>query len=169
MDLRQVSDAGKMTLCGLMLAGGGTGSTAGGMKTSMVALLMLVVASGLGLGKGERDGRVPPRLARQVVAYAAAYLVLVTLVTALLCVDRGSRGSFMDCLFEACSACGSVGMSCGLTPALGVLGKSTLIAAMLLGRAGPLVMMAMMGGRREPVVGLRVPLAATAGVSQSGD
>ena len=43
-------------------------------------------------------------------------MLLVALVTMLLCVSCGSRGKFMDCLFESCSACGSVGLSTGLTP-----------------------------------------------------
>ena len=75
------------------------------------------------------------------------YLLFVAVVTLLLCVSSGSRGKFMDCLFEACSACASVGLSTGLTPTLGVLGKSTLIGAMFAGRLGPVLLLwAMMRG-----------------------
>jgi trk system potassium uptake protein TrkH len=141
LDMRQVSDAGKMTLCGLMLVGGSPGGTAGGVKTTVLVLMIAVVAAGL-RGRGNQGGRtVPPGLAQKTVAMASAYLLLVGLVTMLLCVACGSRGKFMDCLFESCSACGSVGLSTGLTPTLGVLGKSTLIGGMLLGRLGPLLLL----------------------------
>ena len=141
LDMRQFSDAGKMTLCGLMLVGGSPGGTAGGFKTTVLVLLIAVAAAGL-RGRGGRGHRiVPPGLAQRTVALAAAYLLMVALVTMLLCVASGSRGKFMDCLFESCSACGSVGLSTGLTPSLGVLGKSTLIGGMLLGRLGPLLLM----------------------------
>lgn len=147
LDMRQVSDAGKMTLCGLMLVGGSPGGTAGGVKTTVLVLMIAVAAAGL-RGRAGRDHRiVPARLAQKTVAMASLYLLLVALVTVLLCVASGSRGKFMDCLFESCSACGSVGLSNGLTPTLGVLGKSTLIGGMFLGRLGPLfLLMAMTCG-----------------------
>jgi trk system potassium uptake protein TrkH len=141
LDIQQLSDAGKMTLCGLMLVGGSPGGTAGGVKTTVLVLLIAVAVAGLRGRAGEYGRIVAPRLAQKTVAMASIYLLLVALVTMLLCVATGSRGKFMDCLFESCSACGSVGLSTGLTPTLGVLGKSTLIGGMLLGRLGPLLLL----------------------------
>jgi len=100
-----------------------------------------VVAGGLRGRTGAGQRIIPPGLAQKAVAMASTYLLLVAMVTMLLCVACGSRGKFMDCLFESCSACGSVGLSTGLTPTLGVLGKSTLIGGMLLGRLGPLLLL----------------------------
>ena len=147
LDIGQVSDAGKMTLCGLMLVGGSPGGTAGGVKTAVLVLLMAVVGAGLRGRAGQNQRIVPPGLAQKTVTMASLYLLLVALVAMLLCVATGSQGKFMDCLFESCSACGSVGLSTGLTPTLGVLGKSTLIGGMLLGRLGPLFLLMAMTSR----------------------
>ena len=51
------------------------------------------------------------------------------------------KGTFMQVFFEACSACGTVGLSCGVTRSLSLFGKAVVIAAMFIGRLGPLTLL----------------------------
>jgi len=51
------------------------------------------------------------------------------------------RYAFIDLLFEACSACGTVGLSTGITPKLQTFGKCVGIFAMYVGRLGPLTLL----------------------------
>lgn len=162
LSMEQLSDGGKMTLCTLMLAGGGQGGTAGGVKLPLAMLLVAAVGAGLRRQRKERGHQGPGSPSTEAesapgpfpkgqaaVTVVSLYLLLVAVTTLLLCVSIGSRGQFMDAVFEAISACGSVGWSTGLTPTLGVLGKSTLIAAMLLGRLGPALLLWRLTGARR--------------------
>jgi trk system potassium uptake protein TrkH len=56
--------------------------------------------------------------------------------------ERNSHFAFLDLLFEAVSALGTVGLSTGLTPALTTAGKWIIIVTMLVGRLGPLTLLA---------------------------
>ena len=142
IDVAELSDAGKLTVCGLMVVGGSPASTAGGMKTVTVVLLILTVWCVL---KRRKELEVHHRsistdLLRRVVTLAVLYAVLVCVVTLLLSVAMRREG-FLDVLFEACSACGTVGLSTGVTGRLNVFGKSVIVAGMFIGRLGPLTLL----------------------------
>jgi trk system potassium uptake protein TrkH len=68
------------------------------------------------------------------------YLALVGFVTLLLAVAHPNT-AFIDVLFEACSACGTVGLSTGVTAQLQVFGKCVVMAAMFVGRLGPVTLL----------------------------
>ena len=125
------------------------------MKTVTAALIVLMVFSALrGRGGVEASGvAVRQELALRAVALAALYLATVAALTLLLSATmRGHR--LIDLLFEACSACGNVGLSTGVTSKLSFLGKHFLMAAMLIGRLGPPVLIASLAAlpqeRRKP-------------------
>lgn len=138
-----------MILLLLMFIGGGACSTAGGVKVSTVAVL---AAEGWSLlrrrwqtyafGHGI-PARVLATAAAVVVVYA---VVLITGIMLLLMVEAHDRphadagGHFMDIVFEAVSALGTVGLSTGVTRDLGDGSRLVLVALMLLGRVGPLAM-----------------------------
>ena len=71
---------------------------------------------------------------------AVLYLGLLAVVTMLLCA-RMPTHSFINVLFEACSTCGTVGLSTGVTRALDLGGKVIVICGMYLGRIGPLTLL----------------------------
>ena len=133
----------------LMFIGGNSCSTAGGVKVSTVAVLAL---EGVSLAKRRWQtaafGRgVPQRVLATAAAVVAVYaLVLVTGIMLLLLLEMHDRphaeagGHFMDTVFEAVSALGTVGLSTGMTGELGDAARLVVIMMMLLGRVGPLAM-----------------------------
>jgi potassium uptake TrkH family protein len=121
----------------LMLIGGGSGSTAGGIKVTTFALLGFVIWSEM---RGERDvavfgRRVDERAQRQAVTIALVGVGLAlggsVLLTGLADLPVGVAA------FETLSALNTVGLSTGVTPDLPVGAQLALTALMLLGRLGP--------------------------------
>ena len=137
VDMGELSDAGKLLMCGLMTVGGSPASTAGGMKTVTLALLLLAAWSVLMRREDVEIYRrsLPRQLVRKAVTLAVLYLLLVFVVTLLLSVAMREE-NFIDVLFEACSACGTVGLSTGVTTRLNLMGKYVVIAGMFIGRLG---------------------------------
>ncbi len=145
IDMAELSDAGKLWMCGLMSIGGSPAGTAGGMKT--VTFAMLIVATYSVLRKrGEAEvfkRSVPSQLMHRAAAIALMYMGLVCVITLLLCVSmrNGSGCKFIDLMFESCSACGTVGLSTGVTRSLTLSGKLIIVAGMFIGRIGPLTLL----------------------------
>ena len=137
VDMSELSNAGKLTMCALMTVGGSPASTAGGMKTVTLALLLLAAWSVLMRREDVEiyHRSLPRQLVRKAVTLAVLYLLLVFVVTVLLSVAMREE-KFIDVLFEACSACGTVGLSTGVTKRLNLMGKYVVIAGMFIGRLG---------------------------------
>ena len=143
IDVRELSDAGKLWLCGLMVVGGSPASTAGGMKTVTVVLLVFMTWSAL-RQRTECDvfrRSIAPEILQRATAIALLYLLLVAGVTVLLSISMREQ-RFIDVLFEACSACGTVGLSAGVTGS-GHYEMTRLVttAGMFLGRLGPITLL----------------------------
>jgi len=122
----------------LMFIGGSSGSTAGGVKTTTAGILIFTVVS---VVKGREDTEVFERRISKEQVYRALAIVVISLlivaaVVAVLTITEDAE--FMDVLFEAFSAFGTVGLSMGITPALTPVGKAIIIATMYAGRLGPL-------------------------------
>jgi trk system potassium uptake protein TrkH len=159
MDVRELSDAGKLWLCGLMIVGGSPAGTGGGMKTVTVFLLATMLWSFLRRREEvETGGRA---IARSLLAKAAAaamlYLGLVALVTLGLTILMRPGYSFLDLFFEACSACGTVGLSTGVTPSLTEPAKAVVMGGMVAGRLGVLGLLLAMAGRARRAGGGPAP------------
>ena len=120
----------------LMLVGGCSGSTAGGIKVGTVCVLMLAVRAGMS-GREEvtlRGRSIPPRRvfdAMTLVFSAAALFIAGTL--ALSVVDAVPM---LDAAFEAASAIGTVGLTTGITSGLSTASGLIVICMMFLGRVG---------------------------------
>lgn len=142
LDMGQLSEGGKLWMCGLMVVGGSPASTAGGLKTATAAVLVLAAISVL-MQRSETEAfrrSLSSLLLRRAVTFAVLYLILVFAVALVLTVAlRGER--LIDILFEACSACGTVGLSTGLTGRLGLAGKFVVMVGMFVGRIGPLTLL----------------------------
>ncbi|SFE21998.1 trk system potassium uptake protein TrkH [Paenibacillus catalpae] len=127
----------------LMFIGGSSGSTAGGIKTNTFAVLIMTVYA---IVRGREDVEIyKRRLATDFILRALAVIIIslgVVLICAILLTitERHTNHNFMDILFEATSAFGTVGMTLGLTGKLTTAGKLVIIATMFIGRLGPLTL-----------------------------
>ncbi len=124
-----------------MFIGGSPGGTAGGIKTTTIAILALSFRS---LARGRRDvevfsRRVPEETLLKAIAVTLLGGILVLVCFMLLLVVESNHG-YLDVIFEAVSAFGTVGLSRGLTPALTPLGRLIIILLMFVGRTGPLTL-----------------------------
>jgi trk system potassium uptake protein TrkH len=137
-DLGAMSGSGRALIVILMLIGGSPGSTAGGMKTTTVAVLFANACAVFGR---RRDALLFDRRIEDEAVRNAATLLLVYLTLALsgAWVISALEGiPFEPCLFETASAIGTVGLSLGLTPGLGLTSHLILILLMFFGRVGTL-------------------------------
>ena len=135
-DQAAMTDAGKAISVFLMLIGGSSGSTAGGMKTVTLGLIVIYTLS---RARGRNHVTIFKRsIAQDQVADALTIFVLMMALSFFggiaLSVDAGS--SFLDGLFEAVSALATVGVTANVTRALSPLGQMLDIVFMFFGRVG---------------------------------
>lgn len=140
IDLTRFGEAGHSIIILLMLIGGSPGSTAGGMKTTTLAVLFMTLFA---VFKRKEDtecfGR---RIEEGTVKYAAAILLmyLTLFLTGGILISCMENLPVLTCLFETASAIGTVGLTLGITPGLGTLSRLILITLMFLGRVGGLTL-----------------------------
>ncbi|MGN0438219.1 MAG: TrkH family potassium uptake protein [Lachnospiraceae bacterium] len=140
VDLTLFSEAGQTIMILLMLIGGSPGSTAGGMKTTTVAVLFMTLYS---VFKRKEDtecfGR---RIEENTIKYASTILLmyLTLFFTGGILISCIEGLPVLTCLFETASAIGTVGLTLGITPDLGTISKLILIILMFLGRVGGLTL-----------------------------
>ena len=124
----------------LMLTGGSPGSTAGGFKTTSLAVVFLTVRAVY----SKRDGvttfgrRIPQDVLRSAVAIIVMYMTLFLAGAVIITLVEGLPLSMV--LFECASAIGTVGLTLGCTTGLGPLSQVILIVLMYFGRVGGLTM-----------------------------
>jgi potassium uptake TrkH family protein len=124
----------------LMFIGGASGSTAGGIKVTALALLTLMVIAEM-RGRTEVTAfrrRIPAAAQRQALAVALSAIVLVT-VSTLLFMALTPYGLDTS-LFEVVSAFATVGLSTGITADLPASAEAILTVLMFIGRVGPLTL-----------------------------
>lgn len=120
----------------LMLVGGSSGSTAGGVKTVTVGVILLATWS---TARGRSDVRVMRRtIPQRAVSSALALFILVLAISMFgalfLCVTDGV--SLENAVYETISALCTVGLTTGITPALSAASQIVLIVLMFFGRLG---------------------------------
>lgn len=151
-----LGEATKFLLILLMLVGASPGSTGGGIKTATLAVLAVLARTMIRGGSHVQVfGRAIPEAVRhRAVAIVILFGMSVLLWTFALSVTEECR--FIDVLFESVSAFATVGLSAGLTRGLSNIGRLAIIAAMFMGRVGPLTI-ALALGRRRPSVEFQYP------------
>lgn len=140
VDLTSLSEQGKYITVVLMLIGGSPGSTAGGMKTTTIAVLFAAAVSTF--CRKEQTHFFGRRISDGVVKNAATILLmyLVLFFFGGLAISMIEGLPMLICLFETASAVGTVGLSLGITPGLGTLSRMILILLMFFGRVGGLTL-----------------------------
>lgn len=151
VDLAALNGGSKLLTICLMLVGGSPSSTAGGFKTTTLAVLLLSVRSGFqGNSEVHCCGR---RIPQQVIVRALMVTVLYGFVflAAGLCISQLEPILLSEALFECASALGTVGLTLGVTTQLCTASKVILILLMYLGRVGGLTLFyAVSGGTTRP-------------------
>ena len=141
VDQATLSDSGTIISDVLMFIGGTAGSTAGGLKTTTFAVLVLTVVTIL----RRRDEivvfkrKIGDKSIKSACSIAFVYLAAVITSSILICAIDGFTLS--DTVFEVISAVGTVGLSKGLTGTLGIASRYIIILLMFAGRIGGLSFM----------------------------
>ena len=152
-DTAALTDGSKLLTIILMFIGGSPGSTAGGIKTTTLVVLLLCVHSNIKQTYGINIfGR---RLENDAVKRAGTILTinLLLAVTASLAIMAIQPLGFSDILFETFSAIGTVGMTTGITRALHPISRCIIILLMYCGRIGSLSFaLAFVQSKRKPHV-----------------
>ncbi len=138
--LESLSGAGSMLLIVLMLIGGSPGSTAGGMKTTTAAVLLANVSAVFRRKKSVVlfGRRIEDNTVRNAMTLFTMYLSLPMIGAVII--SAAEDLPIGTCIFETVSAIGTVGLSLGVTPSLGLCSHLILILFMFLGRVGGLTM-----------------------------
>ena len=135
-----MTDSGKVVSMLLMLVGGSSGSTAGGIKTVTIMVLFLFLWSRI-----RRKGSLcvfKHTIPRELVldAMTVSAIIIGLAVFGGLFISATSAVGFMDGLYEATSAIATVGLTTGVTTSVGVPAQIMLIIFMYFGRVGVLTL-----------------------------
>lgn len=134
----QLEDATTAILLVLMFIGGGSLSTASGIK--VVTFMVLILATYGYLRRDEQVYVFKREIAKDTISKALALTMISLVVTwlAIFILLLSEQASMADIVFEAVSALGTVGLSRGLTGHLSTSGEFIIIFLMFMGRLGPL-------------------------------
>lgn len=137
VDLNQLSNASIFLMILLMFIGASPGSTGGGIKTTNFFIMIYAIVSVL---KGREEVVIWNRTINRhqiLKAFGTAIIYFLILSIGILLLFHHTKFPFKETLFETVSAIGTVGLTLGLTPMLGVQGKMIIISLMFIGRLGP--------------------------------
>lgn len=134
-----------------MFIGGGPGGTAGGVKTTTAAVLLLSI---LHIVRGAPRVTVFGRHIGERTRHRAAAVVLLasgTVIAAVMALQLTQSVTGVEALFEVISALGTVGLSMGATLRLDEIGKMIIMGCMFAGRVGGLSLLMFMSQRNLPL------------------
>ena len=138
VDQGQLTDAGKAVSIMLMLVGGSSGSTAGGVKTvTMVVLVLFLAARARGRSTVSVFKRTIPD-SQVLDAMTIVSIVVGLAVVGAVFISATSLVSFVDAAYEAVSAIATVGLTAGATTNLSIPAQLLMILYMYFGRVGVL-------------------------------
>lgn len=150
INISKMSETSKAVMILLMLIGGSPGSTAGGMKTTTFTVLILnaIATFRSQENAGAFGRRLEYHVIKNAVTIAMLYFTLFFCGGIAISVYEGLP--LLDCLYEAASAVGTVGLTLGITPGLHIFSQVVLIILMYLGRVGGLTLIyAVFSGRNK--------------------
>ncbi|MCR9216191.1 MAG: hypothetical protein NXI14_03210 [bacterium] len=142
----ETGEMGRLALLALiftMFLGGSPVSVAGGIKMMVFAILAFTVWSNIrGQSVTTAFGRtIPDALVRKSATIVVLFLLLLLISTGVLAVSEPDL-SLTQVLFEATSACSTVGLSTGITDELSPVGRATILVSMFIGRVGVFALLA---------------------------
>ncbi|TPE42594.1 TrkH family potassium uptake protein [Pontibacter mangrovi] len=136
----------------LMFIGGSPGSTAGGIKTTTFAVILIAVSATV---RNKRNMEIGRRTIPHSVAYKAfsvfTFAAVLNIIFIFILSISDSQFDIMKLAFEQVSAFATVGLSTGITAGLSDVGKSVIILSMYLGRVGTLTLALALSTRASSV------------------
>lgn len=135
-----ITDLTKIITVILMFIGGSPGSTAGGAKTSTIAVLFLVAFQTM---KGKNEFSLfKRRIDKQQVITSLSLVVMMAtiLCSATIIIALMQPFHYIDILYECTSAIGTVGITAGITTSLNAISQLVIISLMFFGRVGLLTL-----------------------------
>lgn len=157
IDVAAMTESSKILNVILMFIGGSPGSTAGGVKTTSMVVMLMYIWSNL---RGEHGCNIFGRRISDDVIKKASLVFCINLfmaVTAVMVMCAIEPVSSMDAAFEIFSAIGTVGMTTGITRDLTVTSKLLLALLMYCGRIGSMTF-ALSFTERKKVPPVQLPL-----------
>ncbi len=140
-DYGLISGPGRTLTIVLMMIGGSPGSTAGGIKTTSLAVMF---ANARAVFYRKKSATLFGRRLEECSVKNASTLLMIYLVLSIAgasVISAIENVAMGDAIFETVSAIGTVGLSLGLTPTLGMVSHIILILLMFLGRVGGMTLM----------------------------
>ncbi len=147
--LDKLSASGTVLMSFLMLIGGSPGSTAGGIKTTTIAVMIIELAA---VARGHKDTvvfkrRLEDDTVKRAGAIISVYTAAVIIAVSLICAAESLP--LQAVLFEVASAAGTVGLTVGITSTLSPLSHIILMLLMFAGRIGGLSLVIAFAERKE--------------------
>jgi trk system potassium uptake protein TrkH len=152
VDTAALSSSGSLLTMLLMFIGAAPGSSAGGIKISTFAVMILALSA---YSRGREDvdvfrRRLEPRLVRRAFCSALFYFMLAMAGVFIICLFQPF--ALKDVIFEALSALGTVGLSTGITQNLNPISRLVIILLMYSGRIGSLTVIISVSERWKTVL-----------------
>lgn len=140
-----MTEGSKMITVILMFIGASPASTGGGVKTTTLFVMIMLLLSVFRdddeiVYQKETLNQKVTRKAGVLIIFAFFVLISQSLLLWAFESGRNEALSFLDCVFEAASAFGTVGLTTGITTELRAISKLTLCLTMFIGRLGPITL-----------------------------
>jgi trk system potassium uptake protein len=151
LDTAALFDETLFVVMALMFIGGASGSTAGGIKVGTLSVLVVAIISSV---RGQPSAIAFGRRIQHAVVYralAVLMLGLAVVLTVAFALTAMMEATFVETLFEAVSAAGTVGASTGITTELPDAGRILVTITMFAGRLGPTTLVLALAARARPV------------------
>ncbi|MEW5735188.1 MAG: TrkH family potassium uptake protein [Thermodesulfobacteriota bacterium] len=158
VDMEHLTNPTLFIMIILMFIGASPGSTGGGVKTTTAAVFFSLIRTNLTGGHGVHvfNRTIPAHTMAKAMAVITASVLVVTAGGLTLMITQlgdiahtESRGLFLEYMFEAVSAFGTVGLSMGATGKMDAVGKVIIIGLMFTGRLGPLTLASALKPRKR--------------------
>lgn len=156
--LNDMTNFTKIFMSILMFIGAAPGGTGGGIKVTTISVILVAVASVI---RGRDDAMIYHRMIDHKTVYKSLTILLlsllaVTVASLSLFYDIGNGVSEVDCVFEAVSAFGTVGLSVGITALMNPFARIVTIITMFIGRVGPVSLAISLSARKDSAAAYRV-------------
>jgi trk system potassium uptake protein len=151
LDTSAFVEASLFAVMALMFIGGASGSTAGGIKVNTFSVLLIAIVSTI---RGQPSAMAFGRRVQHAVVYRALSVALLSIGFVFvigISLTLTTEATFVQTLFEAVSAFGTVGASTGITPDLSDPARLITSFAMFAGRLGPLTLVLALAARAHPI------------------